>query len=87
MVLRSESYEEEKNSRISIAESFGEGQFWEHRTAECHQPFQSEKAHRQHFRHAHAGYTQEGWKALGRYLNQIWSQIAGGTSGMSENGE
>jgi pyruvate/2-oxoglutarate dehydrogenase complex dihydrolipoamide acyltransferase (E2) component len=65
-----------QNPKMTIAEALGEGQFWECKTENSHQPFPTERSLRQHFTESHAAYTQEGWEAAARCLNQSWSQIA-----------
>jgi hypothetical protein len=65
-----------QNPKMTIAEALGEGQFWECKTENCHQPFPTERSLRQYFTQSHAAYTQEGWEAAARCLNQSWSQIA-----------
>jgi hypothetical protein len=75
------------NVKMTVAEALGEGEFWECRTGECHQAFQSEKCLRQHFSHTHAAYTQEGWEASSRRLNQKWSLQIEERSGIGDGGE
>jgi hypothetical protein len=60
------------HSRMTIAETLGQGQFWECTMEICHQPFQSQKALGHHYCQAHAAHTQEGWKAQSRRLTQTW---------------
>jgi hypothetical protein len=44
--------------------------FFECRIEECGLPFQIETELAGHFSQIHAAYTQEGWEALSRQLNQ-----------------
>jgi hypothetical protein len=59
---------------MTIAEAFGHGDFWECTMDECHFPFQSERALRQHFTQAHAVYTIEGYETKSQRLVQRWSE-------------
>jgi hypothetical protein len=53
---------------MTIAEALGQSDFWECTTDNCHMPFQSEKALRQHFTQPHAAYLLEGWAAKSNEL-------------------
>jgi hypothetical protein len=72
---------------MTIAEALGQGDFWECTADNCHMPFQSEKALRQHFTQAHAAYVVEGWEARSRKLVQKWSQQIGDSDGTNTTDE
>jgi hypothetical protein len=60
------------NLKMTIGEALGTGHFWECNREGCHQPFQSQRALRQHFSKAHAEHRLEGWEPSPRKLQQRW---------------
>jgi hypothetical protein len=63
------------NPKVTIAETLGQGKFWECKMEGCHRAFQSKHALRLHFGQSHAADTQEGWEAATRQLTQKWKIV------------
>jgi hypothetical protein len=61
-----------ENPKVTIAETLGQGKFWECKMEGCHRAFQSKHALRLHFGQSHAADTHEGWEATTRQLTQKW---------------